>query len=483
MYRCVDDSYFLAMGILGVACTFMFEFSYFNDITDNLKNFGSTAILIVPVVIGIVVQFLSTGVSMELFYGLLIFLIICTFDIMLVRLFYTNEHELFSQIDILMSDIGEMEEDKNELINFRNRVEKVNEELNYQRVQLSQMNKEIEKANDELSVQAELMQFINNSMSLRIPQVMEHMIEEIMRVQRIEFCGIYVDRGICYNRKPHFRYSYREAYISDGIDEMRELYQFAMSKKENRIIIQNIDAKTYPDFAKHEIKNLMVLPLKLDGEIYGALVCGRNKAYDFSSTYRFFDIAVPQINLAVKNIKMYSSMKHMAETDGLTQINNRVHFNELFKEQIKTTIEENSKLSVALFDIDKFKRINDTYGHLVGDEVIKTIASIANYLIEEQELGFICRYGGEEFVVALPGKGVDEALPIIESLHKAIRETVVECYDQQVTMNVSIGLTSYPEICKDPQELLKRADWSMYYAKEHGRGQIKVDGDDVVGEE
>ena len=134
----------------------------------------------------------------------------------------------------------------------------------------------------------------------------------------------------------------------------------------------------------------------------------------------------------------------------------------------------------GLFDIDKFKRINDTYGHLVGDEVIKKIASITAHAIEETELGFICRYGGEEFVIALPDMSVEQALPIIQKLHTEIATTAVEAYGHVVTMNVSIGVSAYPELCDDVNQLIKRADWSMYYAKEHGRGQIKVDGPDVT---
>ena len=147
---------------------------------------------------------------------------------------------------------------------------------------------------------------------------------------------------------------------------------------------------------------------------------------------------------------------------------------------MEKTLRQQKALTVALFDIDKFKRINDTYGHLVGDEVIKKIASITAHAIEETELGFICRYGGEEFVIALPDMSVEQALPIIQKLHTEIATTAVEAYGHVVTMNVSIGVSAYPELCDDVNQLIKRADWSMYYAKEHGRGQIKVDGPDVT---
>lgn len=142
-------------------------------------------------------------------------------------------------------------------------------------------------------------------------------------------------------------------------------------------------------------------------------------------------------------------------------------------------MEKDENLTVAMFDIDHFKHINDTYGHLVGDEVIKAIAHMAYEKVEGPDLGFICRYGGEEFVLVFPDCELAKALPVIEELHKEIATTTVEAYDQKVSMNVSIGVSSYPALCKDVDQLIKRADWSMYYAKEHGRGQIKVDGPDV----
>ena len=131
-------------------------------------------------------------------------------------------------------------------------------------------------------------------------------------------------------------------------------------------------------------------------------------------------------------------------------------------------------MSVALFDIDKFKSVNDTYGHLAGDEVIKRIASVAEQCIDKYN-GYVCRYGGEEFVAALPGRKLEIAQPIIEELFEEICKQVVHYNEYDIPMSVSIGLTAYPEVCKNPDELLKRADWCMYYAKEHGRHQINVD--------
>lgn len=138
-------------------------------------------------------------------------------------------------------------------------------------------------------------------------------------------------------------------------------------------------------------------------------------------------------------------------------------------------------MSVALFDIDFFKKINDTYGHLFGDQVIKTIASLAKSIAEEND-AIVARYGGEEFVIIFPDKDLEEAYPAVESLHKGVKELGIEHHGKRVVVNVSVGFTSFPKTCKDPRELLNRADWSMYYSKQHGRDQITIDSDEIQKE-
>ena len=194
----------------------------------------------------------------------------------------------------------------------------------------------------------------------------------------------------------------------------------------------------------------------------------------FGENMSFYNAIIAQYDIAISNAKIYNEMQHMARKDGLTGINNRIYFNELFKEAVGQMLTSKGCMSVALFDIDKFKSVNDTYGHLAGDEVIKRIASVTEQCIDKYN-GFVCRYGGEEFVAALPNRKLEIAQPIIEELFEEICRQVVHYNEWDIGMSVSIGLTAYPEVCKNPDELLKRADWCMYYAKEHGRHQINVD--------
>ncbi|MBQ8912724.1 MAG: GGDEF domain-containing protein, partial [Lachnospiraceae bacterium] len=177
----------------------------------------------------------------------------------------------------------------------------------------------------------------------------------------------------------------------------------------------------------------------------------------------------------------YLMMQDMAHKDGLTGINNRMYFMQLFDDAVKKAKRKKSSLSVALYDIDKFKTVNDTYGHLAGDAVIKTVASIGNKYAEDNG-GFVGRYGGEEFLIVLPDKSEKEAFPILEAMHEEIKNTTVRHEDSVINVNVCIGLTSYPNICAEPSMLINRADMAMYYGKEHGRGRLVIDDPELIKE-
>ena len=97
--------------------------------------------------------------------------------------------------------------------------------------------------------------------------------------------------------------------------------------------------------------------------------------------------------------------------------------------------------------------------------------------------GFACRYGGEEFLLVLPGFDEKRALPVLEEMHAKIQNTIVHYDDKDIHVNVCIGLSVYPTICKDTKVLVSRADKSMYYGKKHGRGRLVVDNPDVDYEE
>lgn len=480
MYLLYSTDIFTTLAITTLMLSFMFEFAYYSDISDDLINKRTIIILIVPFILTVITSFCIKGVDATGFLMLIDYAIFCVLNVMFVRIFYISERNMAKQIDVLSFQVDDMREDNEELVAIKNRIEKVNEELNLQRVKLAQMNREVNQSNAELAIQAELLKNINGSLSKDIPAFLNYIIDSIIRIRHAEFCGIYIDKNVFFNKKPFNSAACISNETIKNASELKTLYEKASNREDDWRIFRNIDEEEFPTVSKTNTHSVMVMPLILDKVRYGIIAVGSRNPMAFEEHVTFYDVIVPQFNLAIHNFQLYNQMKHIAQTDGLTGINNRTHFNKLFNEQMDITLRNNEPLTVALFDIDKFKRINDTYGHLVGDEVIKCIASLAYEYVETPEKGFICRYGGEEFVLVFPNTDTETALETVRALHEKIGNTTVEAYGHVVSMTVSIGVTNYPDICDDVNQLLKRADWSMYFAKEHGRNQVKIDGPDVT---
>ncbi len=161
----------------------------------------------------------------------------------------------------------------------------------------------------------------------------------------------------------------------------------------------------------------------------------------------------------------------LAATDPLTKVFNRRHFFEFSTRELARSQRNNDSFSILMMDIDHFKNINDSYGHLIGDQVLIRFTQICQKNLRHYDV--LARYGGEEFVALLPETDPAAALEIAERLRKAIEETEMLFDGQTVTLTISIGaasLDSQPGLSLEI--ILDRADQALYRAKENGRNQV-----------
>jgi diguanylate cyclase (GGDEF)-like protein len=166
------------------------------------------------------------------------------------------------------------------------------------------------------------------------------------------------------------------------------------------------------------------------------------------------------------------SLRVQAETDALTELCNRRRMLECCALEFERACRYRRPLSLAVFDIDLFKRVNDCHGHLAGDEALRRIAACARAEVREHDL--LARWGGEEFAILMPETELAQALEVAERLREAIASMEVEVPGATIVLSVSIGVARLEAADIDVDALLRRADEALYAAKEEGRNCVRA---------
>lgn len=165
-------------------------------------------------------------------------------------------------------------------------------------------------------------------------------------------------------------------------------------------------------------------------------------------------------------------LSNLSKTDGLTKLFNRSYWESCLKREFEQATISGTTASVVIFDIDHFKRVNDTYGHAIGDVVIRNAAELLRKTSRNTD---ICgRYGGEEFTVILPGTNAEQALYFSERLRKRVEKAQVESDNVIINYNISVGICELSSDNDDYLTWLEMADKALYYSKEHGRNQSTI---------
>ncbi len=173
---------------------------------------------------------------------------------------------------------------------------------------------------------------------------------------------------------------------------------------------------------------------------------------------------------AEKNRTVLEKQRHKALHDPLTELPNREYYNERANYEYQRWQRYKRPLTLAVFDIDYFKKINDNHGHQAGDRVLKVIGrSVAKRL---REVDFFCRYGGEEFVAIMPETSLADAMPVLDTIRAAIANAAFNYKEQPITISLSIGVTEF-KAGDDLDSAFARADDALYAAKSDGRNCVK----------
>jgi diguanylate cyclase (GGDEF)-like protein len=220
-----------------------------------------------------------------------------------------------------------------------------------------------------------------------------------------------------------------------------------------------------------DAKSLLVLPLLAADEPVGTLALLARAEKKFGKDVReMLAVIANQVAVSLANGFMYKKMETMATTDGLTGLTNHRSFQQRFEDLLQRAQRHNHKVALLLCDVDHFKKVNDGYGHPVGDEVLRRVAKVLQEV--PRKIDIPARYGGEEFAVLLDNVDVAQARAVAERIRIEISKVVVETDKGPLSVTESIGVAAFPDDGRDRATLIERADLALYHAKHTGRNRV-----------
>lgn len=256
---------------------------------------------------------------------------------------------------------------------------------------------------------------------------------------------------------------------------------FVNYSKFNKVPLLITNTKEDRRFSDTDYKNicsLVVVPIEIDNYYWGAIKGYSTEPNELFDDYdlRLLSILASLIGLILNNAMMFKKVEALAITDGLTGLYTRTHFIERLQEEIDRSKTNAIPITVAIIDIDYFKKVNDTYGHLAGDTFLKQLSNILRRRFRTVDV--LSRYGGEEFAVLMCHTTIHESYKILEEVRKMVEEEKffmpIESYRPiQIRKTISIGIAQLTNE-QTPDEIIKKADDALYTAKKQGRNQTCI---------
>lgn len=220
----------------------------------------------------------------------------------------------------------------------------------------------------------------------------------------------------------------------------------------------------------------LCVPLAAQGEAIGILHlrdAGRDADRRLAAKRELAILVAEQVGLALGSLKLRESLRSQSVRDPLTGLFNRRYLEETLAREERRALRAGSSIGVILFDVDNFKRLNDTFGHDAGDKVLRSLGGVLQAQVRDADIA--CRYGGEEFILALPGAGLEVTRERAEALRTEAQQLHVSIPGQALpSVSISVGVAVFPDHGATWRTAIQEADRALYRAKQGGRNRVVI---------
>ncbi|NTV90583.1 MAG: diguanylate cyclase [Clostridiales bacterium] len=357
-------------------------------------------------------------------------------------------------------------------------LEVAQDEIKLQYDRLKTTNKKLEDANLRLSssiAEFYTLQQISKAINsiLDTNELLNYVNDVIIGVMGVNFCSIIISDEKTKRLKliiSNISNIEEKALLADSLN--LGFFQSIIDNGSN--LIENFaDSNKYQFLENRDVASFICVPLRQKDRILGLVLVEHKHVNAFTEeNVRLLEIIAQQVGIVMENADLYQKMQDLANRDGLTGAYNRQYFKGKLENEFRLARENEYPLSLAIFDIDLFKKFNDTFGHMFGDLVITTVYKIVVGYLRKHDV--IARYGGEEFIMIFPRTNLEQATEKAESLRKLISGNLIRDNLVSASVTASFGVCSYPECVLNEVDLVRMADDALYEAKASGRNCVKT---------
>ena len=330
----------------------------------------------------------------------------------------------------------------------------------------------LKQQTDELDALKELS--IHLTSSLDLPDVLDAVVLEAMRlIENARDVNIFLYKN--------HKLSFGAALDADGIrnkpwSKPRSTgLTYTVARSGEMIIAENMqDHPLFQNIPAHWIGSIIGIPLKVGNTIVGVMNLSRSTIGGFSaSELRLLSLLSDQAAVAISNASLHQMISRQAYSDTLTGLPNRRALDERLEEEVISARRNNYSFAVIMMDLDGFKAINDTYGHTVGDDVLRLVFGEMARGVRTSD--FLARYGGDELTLILSQTEMASAQVVSEKITEGMKRVKYRLPDgKRLKLGISGGIALYPTHARSGPDLLRAADTALYHAKKYARGNFEI---------